>query len=108
VELEPADQKLEFGLWMGVAGEQVLAPVGGRQMDVESSGSGFVITSPGRVRIGEAFRGAALRDLHLAPRPVHLEEDEQVFGPRSVSTNILRQSVRIPRILRSPVSCTRS
>jgi hypothetical protein len=35
VELEPVDEELEFGFRVGVAGEQDLAPVGGRQMNVD-------------------------------------------------------------------------
>ena len=34
-EFELVDQELQFGLGLGVAGQHDLAPVGGRQMDVD-------------------------------------------------------------------------
>ena len=53
VELEPVDQKLQLGFWMGVTGEQDLASVGGRQMNVYHLEGGEIFRAHG-VQSGRA------------------------------------------------------
>lgn len=44
-ELELADQELEFRFGVGISGEQDLAPVGGRQMDIDHLDGGELFES---------------------------------------------------------------
>jgi hypothetical protein len=81
-KFEPIDQELKFGFGMGVAGEQDLAPIGGRQMDVDHLDSGELFErttcgQPGR----QGVKPARQRDLHA----VGQEGDEDVgLNPRLV------------------------
>ena len=78
-ELEPVDEKLQFGLRVGVAGQQDLSPVGGRQMDIDHLDGGELFEraasgQPGR----QGVEAARESDLHA----VRQKGDEDVgFDP---------------------------
>ena len=74
-ELQPVDYKLQLGFWMGVAGEQYLAPVRGRQMDVDHLDGGELVerTARGEPR-RQGMKPAGQGDLHA----VGQERDEDV------------------------------
>ncbi len=48
LELELVDQKLEFRFGLGVAGQQQLAPIGRRQMDIDHLHGGELLHSATR------------------------------------------------------------
>ena len=64
-ELEPVDQELEFGFGVGVAGEQNLAPVGGRQMDIDHLDGGELFECAPRGQPGrQGMKATGQGDLH--------------------------------------------
>jgi hypothetical protein len=74
-ELEPVDQELQFGFGLGVAGEHDLAPVGGRQMDVDHLDGGELFERAARGQPGrQGMQAARQGDLHA----VGQEGDEDV------------------------------
>src|SRR6185312_15734938 len=78
-ELELVDEELEFGFGMGVAGEENLAPVGGRQMNIDHLDGGelFQRAACGQSR-RQGVQATRQRDLHA----ISQERDEDVgFDP---------------------------
>ena len=64
-ELQSIDQKLQFRLWMGVAGEQYLAPIDGRQMDVDHLDRSELVERAARGQPRrQSMKAARERDLH--------------------------------------------
>src|SRR6266849_5659502 len=64
-ELEPVDDELEFGFGVGVAGEQDLAPVGGRQMNVDHLDGGKFFERAARSQSGrQGIQTTGQGDLH--------------------------------------------
>ena len=79
MELELLDQEPEFRLGLGVAGQQELAPVGRRQMDIDHLDGGELLERAARGQSGRQGMQAALqRDLQA----IGQEGDEDVgFDP---------------------------
>jgi len=78
-ELEPVDQKLEFGFGVSVTGEPDLAPVGGRQMNIDHLDGGELFQRTARGQPGrQSMKATRERDLQA----VGQEGDEDVgFDP---------------------------
>ena len=78
-ELQPVDQELQLGFWMGVTGEQNLASVGGRQMDIDHLNGSELFKRAARGQPGcEGVEATRESDLHA----VSQESDEDVgFDP---------------------------
>jgi hypothetical protein len=78
-ELEPVDQKLEFRFGVSVTGEQDLAPVGGRQMNIDHLDSGKLFERAPCGQSGrQGMKAAGQGDLHA----VSQKGDEDVgFDP---------------------------
>ena len=64
-EFEPVDQKLEFRFGVSVTGEQDLAPIGGRQMNIDHLDSGKLFERAPRGQSGrQGVKTAGQGDLH--------------------------------------------
>ena len=64
LELELVEQKLEFGLWLGVVGELDLAAVGGGDVDVDHLHGGELLEHAARRQPGgESAQPSGERDV---------------------------------------------
>jgi hypothetical protein len=64
-KLQPIDEELKFGLGMGVARKPDLAPVGGRQMDIDHLDGGELFERAARRQAWRhGMKPARQRDLH--------------------------------------------
>ena len=81
LELELLDQELEFRLRLGVAGQQQLAPVGRRQMNIDHLDGGKLFESAAR---SQSWRQRMQATLQRDLQTVGQERDEDMgFDPRS-------------------------
>ena len=79
MELELVDQELEFRLGVGVTGQQHLAPVGGRQMNIDHLDGGELLESAAR---GQSWRQGMQATLQRDLQAVGQKRDEDVgFDP---------------------------
>ena len=78
-KLEAVDHELQLGFWMGVASEQDLAPIGGRQMDIDHlDGGELVERAAGGQPRRQSMKAAREGDLHA----ISQKGDEDVgFDP---------------------------